>query len=199
MVLKWIFLGSIQKYDGELYFFVLQNNSRVANPARTLSLSFTVVYWIKIWEDSILLKRLFLAIFLWLIFYNSLIIPRIVMACSSDFNDGKCLAASSKSWNMLLRCLVWMSGNAWPHPLSVWSCLATSYWNMVTCQGWEILWTGNARPHPLRVGICWDGLFECLEMLGRIFWVSLDLYYPPLGRDADCWIDWVEVEMWWIS
>jgi hypothetical protein len=87
LVSKWIFLGSIQKYDGELYLIVLQNYSRVANPAQTLSLSFTVVYWIKIWKDSILL---------WLIFYNSLIIPRIVMACSSDFNDGKCLAASSK-------------------------------------------------------------------------------------------------------
>jgi hypothetical protein len=150
MVLKWIFLGSIQKYDGELYFFVLQNNSRVANPARTLSLSFTVVYWIKIWEDSILLKRLFLAIFLWLIFYNSLIIPRIVMAiggmpCSSDFNDGKCLAASSKSWNML-RCLVWKSGKAWPHILSIVGSLLASR-----------------------------------------------------RRDADCWIDWVELEMWWIS
>ena len=104
-----------------------------------------------------------------------------------DFCDWNCLAASSKSWNML-RCIVWMSGNAWPHPLSVCSRLASSYWNMVTCHEGVIFVTGIAWPHPLRVGICWDGLSECLEMLGRILWAFVMLGHFLLEYGDMSWL-----------
>ena len=94
-----------------------------------------------------------------------------------DLCDRNCLAASFKSWNMLIW-IVWMSTNAWPHPLSVLSRLATSYWNMVTCHEGEICVTGTALPHPLRFGICWKGFSECLEILGRIHW-AFGHAWPP--------------------
>ncbi len=97
-----------------------------------------------------------------------------------DLSYWNFLAASSKSLNMM-RWIVWISGNAWPHPLSVWSCLATSYWNMMICHEGEILLTGTAWPHPLRVGICWDGLSEYLEMLGRILWAFGHAWPHPTG------------------
>ena len=99
---------------------------------------------------------------------------------SSNLSDWNCLAASSKCWD-LLRWIVWMSGSAWPHPLSVWSRLATSYWNMVICHEGEICVTEISWPHPLRVGICWDRLSEYLEMLGRILWVFGHAWPHPTG------------------
>ena len=80
----------------------------------------------------------------------------------------------------MLRWIVWMSVSAWPHPLSVWSRLPTSYWNMVTCHEGEIRVTGTSWPHPLKVGICWDWLSECLEVFGRKVQASMQTGNPSL-------------------
>jgi hypothetical protein len=116
------------------------------------------------------------------------------MPCRWDFCDWNCLAASSKSWNML-KWIVWISGNAWPHPLSVCSRLATSYWNMVTCHEGEIFVTGTAWPHPLRVEICLDGLSECLEMLGRILWAFVHAWPHP----TEIWWHAMKVRFLWLE